>query len=95
VILTRQPRSWGHPSAIYTPEGRALPTEQHEEMDRQFDALPDGISGSGEFVTAEALGDPAESTLYGWSHEVTSRRTAVRGGQRAAGRILHHRLRDP
>ena len=37
-------------------------------MDRQFDALLDEISGSGEFVTAEALGDPAESTLYGWSH---------------------------
>jgi hypothetical protein len=36
-------------------------------MDRQFDELLEEISASGEFVSAEALGDPAESKLYGWS----------------------------
>ena len=38
-------------------------------MDREFDALMEEISASGELVTAEALADPATSTLYGWSPE--------------------------
>ena len=35
----------------------------------EFDALLTEISASGEFVTAEALADPASSTLFGWSPE--------------------------
>jgi hypothetical protein len=69
ILIHANPDPWGHPSALFTPAGRALPTERHEEMDRQFDALLEEISTSGEFVSAEALGDPAESTLYGWSPE--------------------------
>ena len=69
ILIHANPDPWGHPSALFTPEGRALPKDQHEEMDRQFDALLEEISKSGEFVSAEALGDPAESTLYGWSPE--------------------------
>jgi hypothetical protein len=38
-------------------------------MDREFEALLAEISGSGEFVTAEALADPAASTIYGWGPE--------------------------
>jgi hypothetical protein len=38
-------------------------------MDRQFGALLEESSGSGEFVSAEALGDLAESTLYGCGSE--------------------------
>jgi len=69
ILIHANPDPWGHPSALFTPEGRALPKEQHEEMDRRFAQLLDEISRSGEFVSAEALGDPAESTLYGWSAE--------------------------
>ena len=69
ILIHANPDPWGHPSALYTPEGRALPMEQHEEMDRLFDELLQEISASGEFVSAEALGDPAESKLYGWSAE--------------------------
>jgi hypothetical protein len=59
----------GAPDVDLHPQGRALPAEQHEEMDRQFEALLEEISASGEFVTAEALADPASATLYGWSPE--------------------------
>jgi hypothetical protein len=52
-----------------TPEGRALPPERQAEMDRQFEALLAELSASGEFVTAEALADPASATLYRWSTE--------------------------
>lgn len=67
ILIYANPEPWGHPTPIYTPEGRALPPEQHEEMDRQFEALLTEISASGELVTAEALGDPASSTLYQWT----------------------------
>lgn len=69
ILIHANPDPWGHPTSIYTDAGRALPPEQHEEMDRQFEALLTEISASGEFVTAEALADPASATLYGWSSE--------------------------
>ena len=69
ILIHANPDPWGHPTSIYTPEGRELPAEQHEEMDRQFEALLEEISASGEFVTAEALADPASATLYEWRPE--------------------------
>jgi hypothetical protein len=66
ILIHANPDPWGHPTAHYTAEGRAVPAEQHEEMDRQFDALLGEINASGEFVTAEALADPASATLYTW-----------------------------
>ncbi len=94
ILIHANPEPWGHPTSIYTAEGRALPQEQHDEMDRKFDALLEEISASGEFVTAEALADPASSTLYGWSHAGSHRhRGPVRGGQGASGRVLPDRLR--
>jgi hypothetical protein len=67
ILIHANPDPWGHPSALYTSEGRALPGEKHAEMDKLFDELLEEISASGEFVSVEALGDPAESTLYGWT----------------------------
>jgi hypothetical protein len=69
ILIHANPDPWGHPSSRYTPEGRALPAERHDEMDRQFEALLEELSASGEFVTAEALADPASATIYGWSPE--------------------------
>ena len=69
ILIHANPDPWGHPTSIYTAEGRALPAELHAQMDREFDALLAEISASGEFVSAEALGDPTTSTLYGWSRE--------------------------
>ncbi len=69
ILIHSNPQPWGHPTQVYTEEGRALSQEQHAEMDRQFDALMTEISASGELVTAEALADPASATLYGWGVE--------------------------
>jgi hypothetical protein len=66
ILIHSNPDPWGHPTSAYTAEGRAIPKARHEEMDRQFDALLAEISASGELVTAEALGDPASSTVYTW-----------------------------
>lgn len=67
ILIHANPDPWGHPTAAYTPEGRALPAAQHEEMDRAFEELLTEISESGELVTAEALADPASATVYRWS----------------------------
>ena len=69
ILIHSNPEPWGHPTSIYTEEGRALPQEQHDGMDRQFEALLTEISASGELVTAEALADPASATLYRWGPE--------------------------
>jgi hypothetical protein len=67
ILIHSNPDPWGHPTSRYTAEGRALSAAQHDAMDRQFDALLAEISASGEFVTAEALGAPASSTIFGWT----------------------------
>jgi hypothetical protein len=69
ILIHSNPEPWGHPTQVYTEEGRALPPEAHDAMDREFDTLMKEISDSGELVVAEALADPASSTLYRWSPE--------------------------
>jgi hypothetical protein len=69
ILIHSNPDPWGHPTSQFTAEGRAIPAERHEQMDREFDALLAEISASGEFVSAEALADPASSTIYTWSPE--------------------------
>ena len=67
ILIHSNPEPWGHPTQQFTAEGRALSADQHAEMDRGFEALMTEISASGEFVTAEALADPASATLHHWS----------------------------
>lgn len=66
ILIHSNPQPWGHPTQLYTAEGRELSREEHDEMDREFEALMTEISASGELVTAEALAAPESSTLYGW-----------------------------
>jgi hypothetical protein len=66
ILIHSNPDPWGHPTSRYTAEGRAISPERHEAMDREFDELLAELSASGEFVTAEALADPASSTIYTW-----------------------------
>jgi hypothetical protein len=69
ILIHSNPDPWGHPTTHYTAAGRAVPADRQAEMDRQFEALLEEISGSGELVTAEALADPASATVYGWGPE--------------------------
>ena len=43
ILIHANPDPWGHPTSRYTAEGRALAAEHHDEMDRQFEALLDGL----------------------------------------------------
>ena len=69
ILIHTNPEPWGHPTQSSPRRGGRCSAEQHDEMDREFEALMAEISASGEFVTAEALADPASATLYGWSPE--------------------------
>ena len=69
ILIHSNPDPWGHPTSLYTDEGRAVPQAEHDRMDKEFEAMLTEISASGEFVTAEALADPASSTIYGWTPE--------------------------
>ncbi|MEZ0449330.1 YciI family protein [Cellulomonas sp. ICMP 17802] len=66
ILIHANPKPWAHPTSRFTPEGRAVPADEQAEMDRQFDTLLTELSQSGELVTAEALADPRESTVYRW-----------------------------
>lgn len=69
ILIHSNPEPWGHPTQLFTKEGRALPQSVHDEMNLEFDKMFAEIQESGEFVTAEALGDPTTSTLFRWSLE--------------------------
>jgi hypothetical protein len=71
ILIHSNPEPWGHPTDRFTTEGRAQPEEYHQRAEREFDAMMAEIQASGEFVTAEALADPASATLYGW-HDGTT-----------------------
>ena len=69
ILIHSNPDPWGHPTIDHTPEGRAIPPEERAEGDRRFTALLEELNASGEFVVAEALADPASSTVYRWGPE--------------------------
>jgi hypothetical protein len=69
ILILSNPEPWGHPTSRFSAEGRALPDSYHEKADQEFDKLLAEISSSGELVYADALADPATSTLYGWTPE--------------------------
>jgi len=67
ILIHANPEPWGHPTARFTAAGRDLPEETHQELEQRFEAVMEEISASGEFVSAEALGDPSNATVYNWS----------------------------
>lgn len=66
ILIHSNPQPWGHPTGDYVAENVALPADQRAAMNADFEALLTEINERGELVAAEALGDPASSTLYRW-----------------------------
>jgi hypothetical protein len=66
ILIHSNPQPWGHPTLDYTEVGRRIPDKERKQMYEEFDALLAELKASGEFVTGEALGDPAASTVYRW-----------------------------
>jgi len=68
ILIHSNPQPWGHPTGDFIPEVQALPAEQRERLNADFEAVLGELHTNGELVTGAALGDPRSSTLYRW-HE--------------------------
>ena len=77
ILVWSKPQPWGHPTGDFVAENKALPQEQRERMNADFDALLTEISGSGELEGGVPLGD---------------RRTRPRDGRRRTGDADRHPL---
>lgn len=66
ILIHSNPQPWGHPTAHFVPEIQALPQEDRDRMDADFEKLLGELQERGELVTAEALGDPSSSRIYRW-----------------------------
>lgn len=69
VLIHSNPQPWGHPTGDYLEAQKALPAEQREQMNRDFEALLTRMQADGELVGGEALADPSTATLYRWRDE--------------------------
>jgi hypothetical protein len=67
ILIHSNPQPWGHPTGEFIAENQALPPEQREKLNTDFEKLLQELSESGELLGGEALGDPATSRLYRWS----------------------------
>jgi hypothetical protein len=67
ILIHSNPQPWGHPTGEYVPEHQALPVEQRERLNAEFERLLTEMSENGELVHGEALAAPSTSTLYRWN----------------------------
>jgi hypothetical protein len=66
ILIHSNPQPWGHPTGDYNAEFQALPAEERQRMDAEFETLLSDLTSSGELVTGEALADPASAAVYRW-----------------------------
>lgn len=66
ILIHSNPQPWGHPTTDFVAEHQALPVEQREAMGAAWDEMFADVQERGELVYAEALGDPATSSLHRW-----------------------------
>jgi hypothetical protein len=66
ILIHSKPQPWGHPTADFLAEHQALPPEQRQRMNADFDDLLQEMAGRGELVGGEALADPVTARLYRW-----------------------------
>ena len=66
ILIHSNPQPWGHPTGQFIAEQQALPQEQRERMNADFENLLNELSERGELMGGEALGDPSTSRLYRW-----------------------------
>ena len=66
ILIHSNPRPWGHPTGDFVGENQALPAEQREALNADFEAALAEMSERGELVGGEALADPTTARLYRW-----------------------------
>ncbi|NHA67050.1 YciI family protein [Phycicoccus flavus] len=76
ILIHSNPQPWGHPTGEFVAENQALPAEQRQRLDADFETLLGQMQESGELLGGEALGDPRSASLHRW---VDGERVAVDG----------------
>ena len=66
ILIHSNPQPWGHPTSDFVAEHQALPQEQRDAMNEEFEALLTELSQNGELVGGEALAAPSTARLYRW-----------------------------
>ena len=66
ILIHSNPQPWGHPTEQYVAEHQALPAETRQQLNGEFEQAFTELMERGEFVGAEALGDPGASRLFRW-----------------------------
>lgn len=82
ILIRSNPQPWGHPTADFLEEQRALPSDMRARLAKEFDETFAELTERGELVHAEPLGDPAHARLFRWAGEDR----VVSGGPYAEGR---------
>lgn len=67
ILIHSNPRPWGHPTGDFVAENKALPQDQRDQLEAEFERVMAELSAAGELLGGEALGDPATARLFGWN----------------------------
>jgi hypothetical protein len=67
ILIHSNPKPWGHPTGDYVEAFQALPEEEREAMNADFERLLADLGERGELLGGEALGDAANARLYRWA----------------------------
>jgi hypothetical protein len=66
ILIHSNPQPWGHPTSDFVAEHQALPTEQREGLNSDFEKVMAEMSDRGELQGGQALGAPGDARLYRW-----------------------------
>jgi hypothetical protein len=66
ILIHANPQPWGHPTGDFIPEVQALPKEERDRGNAEFEQRLTELSEKGELLGGEALADPAAAKLYRW-----------------------------
>ena len=58
ILVHSTPQPWGHPTGDFVAEHQALPAQQREQMERDFEQLLTEMQEAGEFLAALLPGGP-------------------------------------
>jgi hypothetical protein len=66
ILIHSNPQPWGHPTSDFVAEQQALPPEQRERLNDDFEKVMAEMSERGELLGGQALGAPSDARLYRW-----------------------------
>ena len=76
ILIHSNPQPWGHPTGDFVAEHQALPQQERDELNAEFEAVMKELSERGELLGGQALGDPKDAKLFRWK---AGRRRVVDG----------------